>query len=118
MKSRSRYSAFVVGDPAYLLATWHPSTRPPALELDPGVRWLGLDVLPARAGVEVLKLGAVEEVQALLGLLDLDEQVEAHGTAGRQMHIEDVGEIAPQMRQQRCFLGDGAEQQMLQPPAA
>ena len=36
---RSRYSAFAVGDAAYLLATWHPSTRPPALELDPGVRW-------------------------------------------------------------------------------
>jgi uncharacterized protein YchJ len=25
---RSRYSAFAVGDPAYLLATWHPTTRP------------------------------------------------------------------------------------------
>ncbi len=42
---RSRYSAFVRGDPAYLLATWHPSTRPAALEPDPpGLRWLGLDV--------------------------------------------------------------------------
>ena len=28
---RSRYSAFAVGDAAYLLATWHPSTRPAAL---------------------------------------------------------------------------------------
>src|SRR3712207_8451687 len=32
---RSRDSAFAVGDPAYLLATWHPSTRPPSLDLDP-----------------------------------------------------------------------------------
>ena len=31
---RSRYSAFVVGDAAYLLATWHPSTRPAELELE------------------------------------------------------------------------------------
>ena len=25
---RSRYSAFAVGDAAYLLRTWHPSDRP------------------------------------------------------------------------------------------
>ena len=42
---RSRYSAFVLGDAAYLLATWHPSTRPRSLELDDAVRWTGLDVL-------------------------------------------------------------------------
>lgn len=42
---RSRYSAFVLGLRDYLLATWHPSTRPPTLEPnEPGLRWLGLDV--------------------------------------------------------------------------
>jgi len=41
---RSRYSAFVRGDVPYLLATWHASTRPPTLELEPGARWLGLEV--------------------------------------------------------------------------
>ena len=41
---RSRYSAFVRGDGAHLLATWHPSTRPAALDLEPGVKWLGLAV--------------------------------------------------------------------------
>ncbi|MBX3602698.1 MAG: SEC-C domain-containing protein [Rubrivivax sp.] len=41
---RSRYSAFVRGDVDYLLATWHPSTRPASLVLEPGVRWLGLEV--------------------------------------------------------------------------
>ena len=42
---RSRYTAYVRQDAAYLLATWHPSTRPtepPAFE--PGLRWLGLEV--------------------------------------------------------------------------
>ena len=47
---RSRYSAFAVGDRAYLLATWHPSTRPPSLEIDPTVRWTGLDVLATTDG--------------------------------------------------------------------
>ena len=43
---RSRYSAFVLGLEAYLLATWHPDTRPAALELDaaPRPQWLGLAI--------------------------------------------------------------------------
>lgn len=43
---RSRYSAYVKGMEAYLLATWHPATRPAALDLDaaPKPRWLGLTV--------------------------------------------------------------------------
>ena len=41
---RSRYSAFVLGLDDYLLATWHPSKRPPTLEFEPGLRWLGLEV--------------------------------------------------------------------------
>lgn len=43
---RSRYSAYVRADAAYLLATWHADTRPPALEFDDAAstRWLGLDV--------------------------------------------------------------------------
>jgi len=46
---RSRYSAFVRGDAAHLLATWHASTRPASLDLEPGVKWLGLDVRAQRA---------------------------------------------------------------------
>lgn len=43
---RSRYSAYVRGDADYLIATWHASTRPPALDFgDAGAtRWLGLEV--------------------------------------------------------------------------
>lgn len=41
---RSRYSAYALGERDYLLATWHPTTRPGTLDLDPAVRWLGLSV--------------------------------------------------------------------------
>ncbi|MFT4247994.1 MAG: YchJ family metal-binding protein [Pseudomonas sp.] len=45
---RARYSAYVCGDAGYLLASWHPSTRPAELALDEasGARttWLGLNV--------------------------------------------------------------------------
>jgi SEC-C motif domain protein len=47
---RSRYCAFVVLDEDYLLRTWHPDTRPVALDLDPRTRWLGLEVLATTAG--------------------------------------------------------------------
>jgi len=44
---RSRYSAFVLQLEDYLLATWHPSTRPAALNLGaaPQPKWLGLQVM-------------------------------------------------------------------------
>ncbi|HYD75802.1 YchJ family protein [Ramlibacter sp.] len=41
---RSRYTAYVLGDEAYLLATWHPRTRPADVRPDPAVKWLGLEV--------------------------------------------------------------------------
>lgn len=50
---RSRYSAYALGLRDYVLATWHPSTRPAALELDPAAtRWLGLEVKRHRADGE------------------------------------------------------------------
>jgi SEC-C motif-containing protein len=44
---RSRYVAYVRGDTPYLLATWHPDTRPAHLDLNepPVPRWLGLKVV-------------------------------------------------------------------------
>lgn len=41
---RSRYTAFVLERADYLLATWHASRRPPSIEFDPGVKWLGLEL--------------------------------------------------------------------------
>ncbi len=43
---RSRYSAFVLRLEDYLLATWHPDTRPAGMELDtpPRPQWLGLAI--------------------------------------------------------------------------
>ena len=42
---RSRYSAYVLKLADYLLATWHPSTRPSELDLAADTtKWLGLEV--------------------------------------------------------------------------
>lgn len=43
---RSRYTAYVLEDASYLLATWHPDTRPASLHFDqqPRQKWLGLSI--------------------------------------------------------------------------
>ncbi|WP_166873224.1 YchJ family protein [Salinibacterium sp. ZJ450] len=81
---RSRYSAFAVGDADYLLATWHPRTRPATLQLDPDQRWYRLDIVATERG----------------GLLDTDGTVEF--TARSRLH----GEAAVQHEVSR-FVRDG-----------
>ena len=43
---RSRYTAYVLKLEDYLLKTWHPDTRPAALDLakETSTKWLGLEV--------------------------------------------------------------------------
>jgi SEC-C motif domain protein len=57
---RSRYTAYVVGDRSYLLGTWHPSTRPAKLELDPDMRWYRLDIERRERGGPLDREGLVE----------------------------------------------------------
>lgn len=59
---RSRYSAFVNGQSDYLLTTWHASTRPPLVELDPDQQWIGLRILSTRNGGNQDAEGEVEFV--------------------------------------------------------
>ncbi len=45
---RSRYCAYALARPDYLLATWHASTRPPTMSLDvTAPQWMGLKVIRA-----------------------------------------------------------------------
>lgn len=47
---RSRYSAFALDKPAYLLSSWHPATRPGRLSPERGLRWTGVEVLDSSGG--------------------------------------------------------------------
>jgi len=72
---RSRYSAFAVEDAAYLLRTWHSSTRPRKLELDPACRWARLAVLETHGGglfdtAGTVSFRAVYVVDGRRGVLD------------------------------------------------
>ena len=59
---RSRYSAFVVCDQAYLLSTWHEETRPSKVRFNNKHRWLGLRICAADDGGEDDIIGVVEYV--------------------------------------------------------
>jgi SEC-C motif domain protein len=44
---RSRYSAYVLKQHDYLLASWQSAQRPAKLVLDDSIRWLGLTIIDA-----------------------------------------------------------------------
>jgi SEC-C motif-containing protein len=71
---RSRYTAFVRGDAPWLLATWHASTRPARLDLEEGIKWLGLKVVRVKQGEAGAGAGVVEFIARFR---------QGGGTAGR-----------------------------------
>lgn len=61
---RSRYCGFALQDEAYLLKTWHPSTRPLSVALDRGMRWHQLQILGRTGGGLLDRSGTVEFLAA------------------------------------------------------
>jgi SEC-C motif-containing protein len=57
---RSRYTAYVIHDRAYLLATWHPSTRPASVSFEDSRKWLRLEILGRIGGGLLDSEGTVE----------------------------------------------------------
>ena len=57
---RSRYSAYAIMNEAYLLATWHPDTRPEQLKLTAMQKWLGLKIYAVLEGGVDDTAGTVE----------------------------------------------------------
>ena len=64
---RSRYSAFALGNSAYLLKSWHSRTRPSRLDLSDGVVWTGLTVGRSESGGADDKTGLVEFIASYRG---------------------------------------------------
>lgn len=57
---RSRFTAFSIKDAAYLLKTWHPSTRPAEIDLDDDVVWRRLVIIDRADGGPFDRDGEVE----------------------------------------------------------
>jgi SEC-C motif-containing protein len=83
---RSRFTAFVLDDAAYVMKTWHPKTRPTEVEPDPDMRWTRLEVLDATGG----------------GLFD------AEGVVEFRAHFRDRGRPGDMHERSRFVRDDGA----------
>ena len=59
---RSRYTAFVLNDAAYLAASWHPSTRPADVTVPAGIEWRRLRIRDTQLGGPDDVTGEVEFV--------------------------------------------------------
>lgn len=108
---RSRYSAYVLQLPDYLLYSWHPQTRPLA-EFDWNRQWQGLEIVQTRLGQREDKLGYVEfiarfELNGTAG--SLHETSRFQRFQGRWVYLD--GEVDPQNgaigRNAPCPCGSG-----------
>jgi SEC-C motif-containing protein len=57
---RSRYSAFALGNAAYIAHSWHPDTAPHELHLEASPSWCALEILTTEEGGENDRKGMVE----------------------------------------------------------
>ena len=57
---RSRFTAFRDGDAEWLLASWHPSTRPASIDLGNNPTWRGLQIVDVVGGTAGDVSGIVE----------------------------------------------------------
>ncbi len=56
---RARYSAYIKGRDEFLLDTWHSSTRPETLPIDPNMKWTSLEIQDIVDGTESDERGYV-----------------------------------------------------------
>ena len=87
---RSRYSAFALRNADYLLATWHPSTRPATLALEPGTEWVQLRVLSARQETETATVSFIARARSRPGgpVDELREASRFVREAGRWLYVD------------------------------
>ena len=91
---RSRYTAFVAERAEYLQATWHPSTRPAALEFDAGAKWLGLTVRSHRTtGADRAEVTFVARYRVGGRAVRLEETSRFVREGGRWFYVD--GDLTP-----------------------
>lgn len=94
---RSRYSAYVLGLEDYLLATWHPSTRPATLDLGSGPqpKWLGLEVKARTTAGDAATVEFVARCRIGGRAQRLHEVSRFAREEGRWYYLDAAGEVAP-----------------------
>jgi len=95
---RSRYSGYVMGEKEYLLATWHPSTRPSSLDLSTTPPWSALEILSTHKGQPGDRTGIVAfKATAPAGLTTVEMHEKSHFVYDNDCWLYLSGEdISPQ----------------------
>jgi SEC-C motif domain protein len=90
---RSRYTAFVLQNESYLLATWHPHQRPGLVPFEAGTKWLGLKVVAARVlGADSAEVEFIARYRVGGGsALRLHERSRFVREAGRWLYVDELG---------------------------
>jgi SEC-C motif-containing protein len=88
---RSRFSAYALGLDVYVLATWHPSTRPARLENE-GIEWRRLQIVDVSG--DVVEFRASYRTPEGAGLLHERSRFVKEG--GRWLYVD--GEHTPDQR--------------------
>lgn len=83
---RSRYSAFVLNLPEYLLETWHSGYRPESIEHDPTIKWFYLRIL------NIEEINALGE-QFVTFEARFRENGKAHKFKERSRFVEEAGRL-------------------------
>ena len=115
---RSRYTAYVKGCAAYILSSWHSSTRPAELTLEANPDWSGLKIVNASD----TKNGQCDEayVEFIAGFMDngvpgvlqersrfILEQGEWRYVDGEQIEVSESRFIKKHGRNDLCSCGSG-----------
>ncbi|MEM9034139.1 MAG: YchJ family metal-binding protein [Actinomycetota bacterium] len=90
---RSRYSAFVVGDVAWLRDSWAPSSRPKRIHVSADDRWLGLTVVEAHGGPfdDTGRVHFIAEVERDGTTVRLEERSRFVRHEGRWVYLDGAG---------------------------
>ena len=106
---RSRYCAFVYGLTDYLLETWHPSTRPDTLNLEPSPDWASLHILDSSQAGETGAVHFRAIYRAGRGWGFLEEESDFVREQGRWLYVAGdtrEGALKPG-RNESCPCGSG-----------
>jgi SEC-C motif-containing protein len=110
---RSRFTAFVRGANDYLLATWHPDTRPDAEKLGgTGLEWIHLRIDATEAGGEQDEQGIVVFTATFRDkgrVRQLHERSRFAREAGRWLYVDGDCRVDEPGRNDPCYCGSGVK---------
>ena len=84
---RSRFAAYALGDVDHVFRSWHPATRPDALDALPRLDWRGLEILDVQDGGPEDADGVVE-FRAVHAHGDVHERSRFTRRAGRWVYLD------------------------------